>query len=153
MADAAEICHGQGRGGALSQREVNQQLVETFFQGVNNHDPEMVVSVLADDCEIHDEGAPHPYDRDGLYDTHTQFYEHFPDARFDVLHRIIEENGACYIYHASGTGVGEWPEGNVLDGCRLDLLEMLIAYVDGDKICKLEFHMDTTILNEQIWGS
>jgi kynurenine formamidase len=28
--------------------------------------------------------------RDGLYDTHTQFYEHFPDARFDVLHRIID---------------------------------------------------------------
>jgi len=65
----------------------------------------------------------------------------------------LMQNGACYIYHASGTGVGEWPEGNVLDGCRLDLLEMLIAYVDGDKICKLEFHMDTTILNEQIWGS
>ena len=137
----------------MDQRTVNQELIETFFEGVNHHDPTMVGSVLADDCEIHDEGAPYPYDRDGLMTMHIEFYEHFPDASFDILHRIIEEKGGCYVYRASGIGVGEWPEGNPIDGSRLDLVEVLVAQVDGDKISRLEFHMDTNILKEQVWGS
>jgi len=35
-------------------RETNERLMETFFEGVNSHDPDLLVSVLAEDCEIND---------------------------------------------------------------------------------------------------
>ncbi len=132
-------------------RQTNERLMETFFEGVNSHDPDLLVSVLAENCEINDEGAPYPYDRAGLHEMHSAFYEHFPDATFEILHRIVEENGACYVYRATGTGRGEWPEGNDIEGARMDLVEVLVSRVSDGAIVGLDFHMDTEILKRQVW--
>ena len=85
---------------------------------------------------------------------HTAFYQHFPDANFEILHRIVEENGACYVYRATGTGRGEWPEGNDIEGRpdgsrrgpRRPGTPAAPSWVSN-------FHMDTEILKRQVWSS
>jgi predicted ester cyclase len=129
-----------------------REVMESFFAAIRDHDPTALVETLSPECEFVDPGTPEPYDVEGFRQMHQEYYDHFPDVVWDVLHRLIETDGACYVYRCHGTGRGEWPEGNNIEGASHDMVEAIVTKVKDGRIRRVEFHVDAEQSRAQPWN-
>ena len=121
--------------------------MRTFIDAHNRHDIDGMLERLTDDAHIADPASPIPlHGKASIRPQYDLIFGAVPDIHFEVTHMIAEGGLVFAALHTPGPGSGDFM-GRDITGKAIEVLESMLARVEGDRIAWGQFYSDTAKLS------